>query len=414
MGTTVYDPLDPAFLADPYPAFTWLREHEPVHHHPADHRAPAFWALSRFEDVWDAVRRPEVFSSASGLTFFEDEIGQLGIPPTIVMLDPPVQPRLRALIGRAFTPKRVTMLEERIRSFVRERITAMEQLTADGAPVDLHQHFSSTVPTFVLAELLGIPRGDQERFAPWVAALTQLQNDGFALDAGEDNAAGQAALGAMAEMMEYFSAAIDARRSDPSDDLLGALVTAELDVPGEPAQRLTDWDILGFCFVMVAGGSDTTAALISAAVTLLDEAPDQRQLLVDDPGLIPDALVEFLRLESSVQGLARMTTTDVEVRGVRIPAGQKVMMLYAAANRDPREFGDTADALDVRRDIPRHLSFSSGPHFCVGNHLARLQARIALEELLAAHPRISVDPSEGRRHESPFVRGWRSLPVRAL
>ncbi|MGY2877099.1 cytochrome P450 family 130 [Marmoricola sp. URHA0025 HA25] len=407
--TVAYDPLDPAVLADPYPAYAWLRDHDPVHHHPGDHRAPAFWALSRFDDVWDAVRRPEIFSSASGLTFFVDEIGRLGIPPTIVMLDPPVQPRLRALIGRGFTPKRVMSLEGRIRAFVRSRLGELAARHADGAAVDFHAEFASTVPTYVLAELFGVPEEDRALFAPWVHALTRLQNDGFgsaALAAGQE---GPGALQAMAEMMEYFSGAIADRRARPREDLLGALVAAELD-----GEVLSDWDILGFCFVVVAGGSDTTAALISHAVTLLGEAPDQRRLLLDDPGLIPNALLEFLRLESSVQGLARTTLADADVGGVTIPAGQKVMMLYAAANRDPREFGPDADVLDVRREIPRHLAFSSGPHFCVGSHLARLQARVALEELLAAHPQVAVDPAAGRRHESAFVRGWVSLPVASL
>jgi len=407
--TATYDPLDPTFLHDPYPAFGWLREHDPVHHHPADHRAPAFWALSRFDHVWDAVRRPEVFSSAEGLTFLDDEIGQLGITPTIVMLDPPRQVQLRALIGRGFTPKRVTSLEGRIRAYARDRITAMAARHSDGETVDFHTEFASTIPTYVLAELFGVPEPDREKFAPWVDALTQLQNDGFSSDALTGSHASPAALQAMAEMMEYFSAAIADRRAHPREDLLGALVAAELD-----GEVLSDWDILGFCFVVVAGGSDTTASLISHAVTLLDAAPDQRLLLLEDPDLLPGALLEFLRLESSVQGLARTTTRDVEVDGVVIPAGQKVMMLYAAANRDPREFGDTADQLDVRRQISRHLSFSSGPHFCVGSHLARLQARVALEELLGAHPWVSLDVSAGRRHESAFVRGWQSLPVRQL
>lgn len=411
MTVQVYDPLDVDFLADPYPAFAWLREHDPVHYRPKDDRAPGFWALSRFEHIWDAVRQPELFSSAQGLTFFADEIGQLGIPPTMVMLDPPVQTELRSLIGRGFTPKRVTVLEERIRAFVRDRIDAMERTAADGGTVDLHTQFSSTIPTYVLAELFGIPLGDQERFAPWVYALTQLQNDGFSLDvAGE---AGSAALTAMAEMMEYFTAAIAARRDKPSDDLLGALVAAEV-VDANGTHRLSDWDILGFCFVVVAGGSDTTASLISHAVTQLSAAPDQRQLLLDDPALISGSLIEFLRLESSVQGLARTTTAEVTIDGTTIPAGEKVMMLYAAGNRDPREFGPTADQLDVRREITRHLSFSSGPHFCIGTHLARLQARVALEELLARHPRIHVDEAGGTRHQSAFVRGWLSLPVAHL
>jgi cytochrome P450 len=355
-----------------------------------------------------------VFSSASGLTFYRDEIGQLGIPPTIVMLDPPLQPRLRALIGRGFTPKRVTALEDRIRAFVRSRLAEMAERHADGATVDFHADFASTIPTFVLAELFGVPEGDRARFAPWVQALTQLQNDGFDAASLTGSRASARSLEAMAEMMEYFSAAIAARRADPGDDLLSALVVAELEEPDGSAQRLSDWDILGFCFVVVAGGSDTTASLISHALTLLGDAPTQRRLLLDDPALVPGALVEFLRLESSVQGLARTTTTDVEVDGVSIPAGQKVMMLYAAANRDPREFGETADVLDVRREIPRHLSFSSGPHFCVGSHLARLQARVALEEVLAAYPWLTLDPGAGRRHPSAFVRGWVSLPVAAF
>lgn len=411
MTTIAYDPLDPAFLADPYPAFAWLREHDPVHHHPADHRAPAFWALSRFDDIWNAVRAPDVFSSASGLTFFDNEIGQLGIPPTMVMLDPPRQTQLRNLIGRGFTPKRVTVLEDRIRAFVRERIADMARTEADGGTADLHTQFSSTIPTYVLAELFGIPIGDQARFAPWVYAITQVQNDGFALDLDSGDESKVAALTAMAEMMEYFTAAIADRRADPRDDLLGALVAAETVGADGTVERLSDWDILGFCFVVVAGGSDTTASLVSHAVMLLGDAPDQRQLLLDDPGLIGGSLMEFLRLESSVQGLARTTTADVEINGTTIPAGQKVMMLYAAANRDPREFGATADQLDVRRTITRHLAFSSGPHFCIGNHLAKLQARVALEELLAAHPQVRVDAAAGTRHESAFVRGWLSLPV---
>ncbi len=414
MSTLTYDPLDTGFLADPYPAFAWLRENDPVHFHAADHRAPSFWALSRFEHIWDAVRQPETFSSASGVTFFHDEIGQLGIPPTMVMLDPPVQTRLRNLIGRGFTPKRITVLEDRIRVFVRARIADLEATVADGGTADLHTQFSSTIPTYVLAELFGIPLGDQERFAPWVHAITQVQNDGFTLDLASTDTARVGALTAMAEMMEYFTALIAERRRTPADDLIGALVAAEMPGPDGTAERLTDWDILGFCFVVVAGGSDTTASLISHAVTLLGRAPAQRQLLLEHPALISGSLMEFLRLESSVQGLARTTLADVEIDGITIPAGEKVMMLYAAGNRDPREFGPTADDLDVRREIRRHLAFSSGPHFCIGNHLAKLQAKVALEELLAAHPRIQVDPADGARHQSAFVRGWLSLPIAEL
>jgi hypothetical protein len=407
MPHPVYDPFDDTFQSDPYPAYDWLRDHDPVHHRPADHQAPAFWALSRFDDIWDAVRRPEVFSSASGLTFYRDEIDQLGLPPTIVMLDPPVQTHLRALIGRGFTPRRVTRLEDGIRKFVRGRIEEMSGKAADGEPVDLHADFSGAIPTWVLAELFGLPESDRERFGPWVQTLTQLQNEGFAADAlVRESGAAAHGVRVLAEMFEYFTTAIASARKAPQDDLLGALVSAEVD-----GKRLSDWDILGFCFVVVAGGADTTASLISHTVLLTGNDMSQRQLLVDEPALVPDALAECLRFESSVQALARTTLQDVEVRGVGIPAGEKVMMLYGAANRDPREFGETADRLDVRRAAPRHLAFSSGPHFCIGSHLARLQARIAVEELFAAHPRVTVDPGAGVRHQSAFVRGWVSLPA---
>ena len=389
----VYDPFDPGFQDDPYPAYAWLRENDPVHHRPKSQQAPAYWALTRFADVWDAVRRPEDFSSAQGLTFYPDEIGQLGLAPTIVMLDPPVQTQLRGLIGRGFTPRRVAALEDRIRSFVRSLLEDF------GPTTDLHRDFSSRIPTFVLAELLGVPEADRAKFDPWVSALTVLQDDGFAPTA-------LAGAQAVAEMFEYFSAMIGERRTRPQDDLVGALVAAELD-----GQQLSDWDILGFCFVMVAGGNDTTGALISHGVGLLDDFPDQRRLLLEDPSLVPSAVTEFLRMESSVQGLARTTTRDVVVGDVEIPAGEKVLMLYGSANRDAAEFGVDADRLDVRRDAQRHLGFSSGPHFCIGSHLAKLQAKVAFEELLAAFPEVGVDRSAGVRHRSAFTRGWQTLPA---
>ncbi|MGO4255152.1 cytochrome P450 [Marmoricola sp. RAF53] len=409
MSTLAYDPLDVEFLDDPYPTYAWLREHDPVHYRPRDHRAPGFWALSRFEHIWAAVRNPEVFSSAGGLTFFPDEIAQLGLPPNLVMLDPPRHTRLRGLIGRGFTPRQVTRLEESVRRFARTRLDEIAALATDGEQVDLHQDYSATVPTFMLAELFGVPEEDRTRFGPWVQQVTALQDqtlNGGGLDDKPDG------IGAVAELLGYFDEVIKARRAAPltdSDDLISALVEAEID-----GERLSDWDILGFCFVVTAGGSDTTAGLISNAVMLLSDAPDQRALVAEDPGLISAGLMEFLRLESSVQGLARTTTRDVEIDGVTIPAGEKVMMLYAAGNRDPREFGPDADRLDLRRTFTRHLSFSSGPHFCIGNHLAKLQARIALEELLAAHPGITVDAAAGTRHHSAFVRAWLSLPVAEL
>ncbi|TDE17002.1 cytochrome P450 [Actinomadura sp. 6K520] len=393
----VYDPFDPGFQADPYPAYRRLRDEEPVHRH----ESPPFWALSRFEDIWAATRDAATFSSAQGLTFYPDEIGTLGLAPTIVMLDPPRHTVLRRLIGRGFTPRRTAALEDLLRDFVRSRIALMEDRAADGGTPDLHRDLSSPLPTFALAHLLGVPEADRARFDPWVSALTTLQDDGFDLKAMKGGAAE-----AVAEMFAYFTDVIAARRADPSDDLISALTAAEVD-----GERLTDWDVLGFCFVMVAGGNDTTGNLISHGVALLDGDHVQRERLAADPSLIPNALTEFLRLEGSVQALGRTTTRPVTLHGTEIPAGEKVMMLYGSANRDEREFGPSADDLDITREIPRHLGFSSGVHFCVGSHLAKLQARIAFEELLHTHPNIGVDVEKAERIASPFTRGWVSLPV---
>ena len=390
----MYDPFSADFQHDPYPAYRQLRDEDPVHRHDE----PPFWALSRFADVWSAVRSPD-FSSAEGLTFYPDEIRTLGLAPTIVMLDPPRHTELRRLVGQAFTPQRVAALEERVREFVRSRVDVVLDAAREGRAVDLHRDFSSPIPTFVLAELLGVPAADRSRFDPWVAALTALPNAGFGV--GE-----LAAAGAVAEMFEYFTAVITARRSDPGADLVSALCAAEVD-----GQRLSDWEVLGFCFVLVAGGNDTTGNLISHGVALLEQEPAQRELLERDPSLLGPAVIEFLRLEGSVQGLARTTLAPARFGDVEIPAGIKVMLLYAAANRDEREFGPTAGQLDVRREIPRHLGFASGVHFCIGSHLARMQARVAFEELLSARMRIGADVAAGQRLQSAFTRGWISLPA---
>ena len=244
--------------------------------------------------------------------------------------------------------------------------------------------------------------------------LTRLQNEGFDASAliGDDQRDPSAAAGAqvVGEMFEYFTAAIADARQRPGDDLLGS--------PRGRGDRRASGSATGTSSGSASWsspaaqtpppGSSRTPCLLTG------QQMDQREAVLADPSLLPGALVECLRYESSVQALARTTTEDVEVDGVRIPAGEKVLMLYGSANRDPREYGETADRLDVRREVSRHLAFSSGPHFCIGNHLARLQAQVAVEELFAAHPHVTVDPEAGERHESAFVRGWVSLPAHGL
>lgn len=401
-----FDPFDPAHLTDPYPTYQHLRDSDPVHHHRGDGSSarPDFWALSRYADVDAAVTEPDTFSSASGLTFYRDEIARLGLAPTIVMMDPPEHSAKRRLLAKAFSPRRVAATEPVIREFVRARLDELSRRHHDGDTVDLHREFSSRIPTFVLAHLFDLPDEDRPLFDPWVTALTTLQEEGFRADGLE----GGAAM-AVTEMFEYFGSLVTRRRASPGDDLISALTRASID-----GETLTDWDVLGFCFVIVAGGNDTTGNLISHTARLLDLHPRQRELLVDDPDLIPGTLTECLRFESSVQALARTTTRDVSVEGVTIPAGEKVMMLYGSANRDERHFGPTAGQLDITREDAGHLAFARGPHFCIGSHFARLQARIAVEELYSAHPHVGVDHDRAVRALSPFTRGFASLPATGL
>ncbi|WP_217987094.1 cytochrome P450 [Dietzia natronolimnaea] len=398
-----FDPFDRAHLADPYPAYRWLRETDPVHHHRGDgtEAHPDFWALSRYADVDAAVCDPEAFSSASGLTFYRDEIETLGLAPTIVMMDPPEHTAKRRLLAKAFSPRRVAETEPLIRDFARGRLAELAGKDDDDEVVDLHREFSAQIPTHLLAHLFDLPAADRPRFGPWVSALTTLQEEGFR-PAGLEGGA----VTAVAEMFGYFGELITERRAAPGGDLISALTQAEVD-----GERLDDWDILGFCFVIVAGGNDTTGNLISHTVSLLDAHPRQRELVLADPGLIPGALTECLRFESSVQALARTTTREVTGGGETIPAGEKVMMLYGSANRDEREFGPTAEVLDIRRETTGHLGFARGPHFCIGSHFARLQARIAVEELYSAHPAVTVDGGGAVRALSPFTRGFHSLPA---
>lgn len=388
-----YDPFDPAIIRDPYAAYAQLREHAPVFHS----EQGDFYALSRFEDVFRALRDPETFSSAQGLTPIADEKKILGLAPTFLMMDPPDHTRLRKLISKAFTRERVAALDVKVEDFIRGRMDrVMAQAGRDGT-VDVVSALTSPIPTFVLSEILGIPEEDRERFDPWSNAIT-----GASLEPTKV----EAAVLAVAHLFMYFIEIIERRRREPGDDLISSLVASQRE--GEP---LSNWDILGFCFVFIAGGNDTTNHLLGNALVALHDHPEQRARLVEEPSMIRGAIEEFLRFDAPVQGLSRATTREVELHGVRIPAGKKVHMLFASGNRDPREFGETAAELDVGRNVERHLSFSQGPHFCIGAHFARSAAKMAMTELLARAPRYHL-PDEGRvLFESPFVRGYAKLAL---
>ena len=450
------------------PMYAELRANDPVHWVEEGH----YWVVSRFVDVFNAARDTARFSSAQGLTFERGEREQLGIDiAPMVMMDPPEHTGFRRLVASGFTPRKVAELEPAIREFVTERLDRL----AEHGGGDIVAELFKPLPSFVVAHYLGVPAEDRARFDDWTEAIVSANAAGSALDA-EHAVAGlvtyfsdlidrrrselvlaRSAVGGPAPSASATSprgsepgAAGDARTglgapglggtwADDSgldgsglgaagpgaaglgaaglgaagpgaagpDDTVSKLVLAE--ARGEAVDVLA---ILGFAFTMVTGGNDTVTGLLGGATELLAEHPEQRRRLVEQPDLIGSAVEELLRLTSPVQGLARTTTEAVEIGGVSIPKDAKVLLLYASANRDHDEFGPDADELDVERAITRQMSFSYGAHHCLGAAAARLQGRVALEELLARWPGYEVVPDSAEFAPGPFVKRHARLDIR--
>ena len=372
-----------------------LRDHDPMHHVDAGD----YWVMSRHADIWAAARDHETFSSANGLTVTYNELELIGLVdnPPMVMQDPPVHTAFRKLVARGFTPRQVEAVEPKVREFVIERI---EGLRAAGGG-DIIAELFKPLPSMVVAHYLGVPDEDRAQFDGWTDAIVAASANG---------PGGVASVGdAVGSMMGYFADLIERRRRDPGDDTVSHLVAAGVGADGDIAGTLS---ILAFTFTMVTGGNDTTTGLLGGAVQLLHRYPEQRQLLAEQPDLIADAIEEFLRLTSPVQGLARTVTRDVTVADTTVPAGRKVLLLYGSANRDERQYGPDAGELDVTRRPRNILTFSHGAHHCLGAAAARMQSRVALTELLARCPDFEVDEAGIAWAGGSYVRRPVSVPVR--
>ncbi len=377
--------------SDPWPLYAALREQDPVHRVP--HRVGSsdsngdYWVLTRHEHVHAAVRDHETFSSAQGLTVTYGELEQIGMAdnPPMVMTDPPSHTEFRRLVARGFTPRQVESLEPAVRSFVRDRLAS---IIADGGG-DIVGRLFKPLPSMVVAHYLGVPESDRARFDRWTDVIVAANATG-----GAGGAAGAGA--AVGELLGYFTELVEYRRQHPQDDTVSHLVAA-----GEGDDPDGLMRILAFTFTMVTGGNDTTTGLLGTGTQLLAERPDQRRLALADPTA---AVEELLRLSSPVQGLARTTTREVTIDGVTIPQGEKVLMCYGSANRDPRAYGSDAEELDVTRN-PRHiLTFSHGAHHCLGAAAARMAARVTLEELLGQVPDFEVVPESITWASGGYVR----------
>jgi cytochrome P450 len=335
----------------------------------------------------------QTYSSAGGVSL---EKSTSATPPMIIAMDPPRQMKLRRLVSLAFTPRRIAMMETKVRDLTVEYLAPL----VEHREFDLIKDFAGKVPMDVISTMLGVPREDQDRVRGWADVLLhrepnrpEIPPEGIE---GAKNLSG------------YFAAKLGERRLKPTDDMISALIEAEID-----GERLTDAEIIGFCFLLAIAGNETTTKMIGNAIYWLTKNPDQRRLIVDDPGLIPGTVEEVVRYDNSTQMLARVLTRDVEMHGVKIPAGDRVLLLLGAANRDEREFSDP-DVFDIRRMTERAVAFGHGVHVCLGASLARLEGRVVLEEIHARMPEYEIDESSLERVHSANVRGYASMKIRLL
>ena len=391
--TVYWDPFDPVVDADPHATWKRLRDEAPVYRNDRY----GFWALSRFADVEAAHRDPATFSSSHGtvLEIMGDEPFQGGM---MIFMDPPEHTMLRALVSRAFTPRRVAALEERIRGLCAELLDPH----VGGGGFDFVQDCGAALPAMVIATLLGIPAEDQAR-------AHHLIDTTFHIEEGV-GMINDVSLSARIELHEYLTAQLAARVGEPRDDMLSDLVRAEVKTPDGGTRRLTPKESADFADLLISAGTETVARLLGWAAVVLDEHPDQRAELAAEPGLIPATVEELLRYEapSPVQG--RWTTRPVELHGVTIPEGSKVLLITGSAGRDERRYPH-ADRFDVHRPAEQHVSFGHGIHFCLGAALARLEGRIGLEETFRRFPTWRVDRERAVRLHTSTVRGWSSVPV---
>lgn len=386
-----WDPYKPEFFKNPYPVFRRLREEAPLYHN----EEYGFHALSRYADVERALKDTEALSSARG-SILEIIKANAKLPECLfIFQDPPIHTAYRALLQRAMTPKRMNGLEEQVRRFCAR---CLDPLVGQDR-FDFITDLGAKMPMQVIGMLLGIPEADQE-------AIRQSGDDRLRTEAGkpmsfsvEANVSGNA----FAEYIEW-------RTTHPSDDMMTELLYAEFKDPSGTVRKLTREELLSIVDLVAGAGNETTNRLIGWAGKELADHPEQRRALVENPALIPQAIEELLRYQTPGPAIARYVARDVELHGQLVPKGGAMMLLVGAANRDDRRFAD-GDSFDIHREPRPHLGFGHGIHACIGAILARLEGRVALQEVLKRFPEWHIDEEHAELASTSTVRGWETLPA---
>ena len=386
-----FSPYDYDFHEDPYPIYARLRDEAPLYR--SEQRG--FWALSRHEDVAAGFRDSTRLSSANGVSLDPAAYGPHAHKTmSFLALDDPRHQRMRALVSKGFTPRRVRDLEPRIEALTRHHLDPALR----RGEFDFVADFAGKLPMDVISELMGVPESDRDR-------LRHLADTVVHREEGVDDVP-PSAMEASLELVQYYADMLAERRSRPTEDLTSALLSAEVE-----GDRLTDDEIIGFLFLMVVAGNETTTKLLANAVFWGWHHPEQLAKPLSDPERVPDWIEETLRYDTSSQVIARTAAEDLEYHGRTVPAGDCVLLLVGSANRDGRVFAEP-DRYDLDRDTSRQLvSFGGGTHFCLGAHLARLEARIALTELVRLVDGYELDTDAAERVHSSNVRGFAKLPI---
>ncbi len=383
---THYSPFSKSARENPYPAYDWLRQEQPVYYN----EKHDFWVLSRYEDVVGAARTPDVFSSAQGVGVTKC----YGL--SMIATDAPVHTRLRKLVASAFSPRKIATFAPRIQAIINE---LLDQVIAKGS-FELVDDLAIPLPVTVISIVLGVEPEYRHDFKRW-------SDDVVNVTAGDAQGPAREKLRqSWAEFCDYFSPMMEARRRAPQDDVVTLLAQAQAD-----GDTLTPLEFLNFCQLLLVAGNETTTNLISNAMLAFSAFPQELKKLRQRPDLAPSAVEEALRFDTPVQLTFRTTTRDVAIRGVTIPADRKVALLWGSANRDPEVFAEP-NRFDITRTPNPHVAFASGVHYCLGSTLARLELRLTLETLMRRFCHLEMDPNDAcERLDNPLLRGMKRVPM---